>query len=187
MFTDVQLLQIKNAVMRILHVPGNYGGGVLEMAVAVDCHLPAEQLKEGCRQIAQMLKKDETFRNVRLNLIKWSSDEKIEKEVVPMAFLLTGRAFSQDVSLEVSAEEKGEEQKKVVSGRESIKTLDELFRQLKLFYARSKVILVLTDGSYHIADRQNVKEHLQPFLAGKLLLLQNGEQITGRQLFLRQI
>lgn len=170
MFTDVQLLQIKNAVMRILHVPGNYGGGVLEMAVAVDCHLPAEQLKEGCRQIAQMLKKDETFRNVRLNLIKWSSDEKIEKEVVPMAFLLTGRAFSQDVS----------------SG-EAVKTLDELFRQLKLFYARSKVILVLTDGSYHIADRQNVKEHLQPFLAGKLLLLQNGEQITGRQLFLRQI
>lgn len=170
MFTDIQLLQIKNAVMRILHVPGNYGGGVLEMAVAVDCHLPAEQLKEGCRQIAQILKKDETFRNVRLNLIKWSSDEKIEKEVVPMAFLLTGRVFSQDEEDE-----------------NSVKTLDELFRQLKLFYARSKVILVLTDGSYHIADRQKVKEHLQPFLAGKLLLLQNGEQITGRQLFLQQI
>ncbi len=173
MFSDIQLLQIKNTVTRILHAPGNYNGGILEMAVVVDCHIPTAELKETCKRIAQMLKKDETFRNVRLNLLKWTGDDDIVKEVIPMAFLLTGSAFAKEenCSVETIAE----------------KTLDELFRQLKLFYARSKVVLVLTDGSYEIADKQTVKTHLQPFLSRKLLLLQNGEQITGTQLLLKLV
>ena len=165
MFTDIQLLQLKNTVTRILHSPGNYTGGVLEMAVVADCHIPAAELKEDCRRIAQMLKKDETFRNVRVNLLKWASDDCIEKEVIPLMFLLTGSAFE-------NIPDPGD------------KTLDELFRQLKLFYARSKVVLVLTDGNYRIADNQAVKAYLQPFLSRKLLLLQNGQQITGTRLLL---
>ncbi len=167
MFSDIQLLQLKNHVNRILHAPGNFTGGVLEMAVVADYHIPTEELREDCRKIAQMLKKDDTFRNVRLNLIKWVSEDCIEKEVIPMMYLLTGSAFEKQLETETGT-----------------KTLDELFRQLKLFYARSKVILILTDGSYEIADKEAVKAYLQPFLARKLLLIKNGEQIPGTKLFL---
>lgn len=166
MLSDIQVLQIKNSVTRILHAPGNFTGGVLEMAIVADSHIPTEGLKEDCQKIAQMLKRDETFRNVRLNFIKWVSDEYMEKEVIPMMYLLTGSAFE-----------------KMPQG-EGEKTLDELFRQLKLFYARSKVILVITDGSFTIAQKDKVKEYLQPFLGRKLLMIQNGEQITGTKLFL---
>ena len=165
MFTDIELLQLKNAVSHILHVPGNYTGGVLEMAIVADYNLPVGTLREECRQIADML--NETFRNVRLNLIRWISDAQMEKEVIPLSFLLAGRAFADEAAVE-----------------KTVKTLDELFRQLKLFYARSKVILVLTDGSYRTENKNAVKEYLQPFLARKLLLMQNGEQISGIRLFM---
>ena len=46
------------------------------------------------------------------------------------------------------------------------------------------MILLLTDGSYRIEDRAAVREYLQPFLARKLLILQNGEQIAGIRLFM---
>lgn len=180
MLTDIELLQLKNAVNHILHVPGNYTGGVLEMAVVADYNLQEDILRESCGRIADMLKKqDETFRNVRLNLIRWISDEQIEKEVIPMSFLLTGRAFTGGAAAgtKVETADGGLPEK-------TVKTLDELFRQLKLFYARSKVILVLTDGSYRIADERMVKEYLQPFLARKLLLLQNGKLLFGSRLFM---
>lgn len=188
MFSDIQLLQIKNTVTRILHAPGNYNGGILEMAVVVDCHIPAAELQETCKRIAQMLKKDETFRNVRLNLLKWAGDDAIEKEVIPMAFLLTGSAFANERNCPAEAmDATGDIKAESLRQEQPLKTLDELFRQLKLFYARSKVVLVLTDGSYKIADKQTVKTHLQPFLSRKLLLLQNGEQITGTQLLLKLV
>lgn len=162
MLTDIQLLQIKNRINRILHVPGNYTGGILEMAIVTDYHMEPEVLREDVRRVAEMLKRqDETFRNVRLNLIKWVSDDCIIKEVVPMPFLLMGRAF-EDMS----------------SANGNEKTLDEILRQLKLFYARSKVILIFTDGSYRIEDEKAVRSYLQPFLGRKLLVLQNGEQIN---------
>lgn len=167
MLSDIQVLQIKNAVTRILHAPGNFNGGILEMAIVADGHIPVEELKADLKKIAQMLKKDDTFRNVRLNLIKWISEDCIEKEVIPMMYLLTGSVFEKQLETETGT-----------------KTLDELFRQLKLFYARSKVILVLTDGSYEVADKEAVKAYLQPFLARKLLLINNGEQIPGTKLFL---
>lgn len=181
MFTDMELLQLKNAVSRILHAPGNYTGGVLEMAIVTDYNLPAGALREGCRQIADMLKKqNETFRNVRLNLIRWISDEQIEKEVTTLSFLMTGRAFADKAAVEKEDIRKTD----TALSEKRIKTLDELFRQLKLFYARSKVILILTDGSYRTEDERAVKEYLQPFLARKLLLLQNGEQIPGVRLLM---
>ncbi len=63
------MLQIKNAVMRVLHVPGNYTGGILEMAVAADFHIAPETLRKECAQLAGALKRtDEVFRNVRLSI-----------------------------------------------------------------------------------------------------------------------
>ena len=35
-------MNLKNAVERVLHVKGNYSGGILEMTLVVDCGLPQE-------------------------------------------------------------------------------------------------------------------------------------------------
>ena len=51
MYTDIQLLQIKNAVMRVLCVPGNYSGGILEMAIVLDGSVPAERLAGDCARL----------------------------------------------------------------------------------------------------------------------------------------
>lgn len=160
MLTDIQLMKIKNNVMRILHVPGNYNGGILEMAIVADYHMPFEELNEMSKKIANGLKhQNETFRNVRLNLIKWVFDEQIIKEVSSLPKLQMGTAY--DDYEQCQNTEPGAE-----------KTLDELLRQLKLFYARSKVIIVLTDGSYKVKDEKTVWEHLNPFLRRKLLIVQ---------------
>ncbi|MGN0387600.1 MAG: hypothetical protein ACI4ER_02210 [Suilimivivens sp.] len=165
MFTRVQLLQIKNAAMRVLHVPGNYSGGILEMAVVADYHLPYGELKESCSEIAGALKRtDEVFRNVRLNLIKWVSDDIIIKEVSALSKLQMGSCFEDYEDL-VGKTEK--------SAR-SEKSLDELLRQLKLFYARSKIIIVITDGSYKRVDEKKIQEYLHPFLGRKMIVLENG-------------
>lgn len=165
MFTQVQLLQIKNAAMRVLHVPGNYSGGILEMAVVADYHLPYEKLKESCSEIAGALKRtDEVFRNVRLNLIKWVSDDIIIKEVSALPKLRMGSCFEDYEDL-VGKTDK--------SAR-SEKSLDELLRQLKLFYARSKIIIVITDGSYERVDEKKIQEYLHPFLGRKIIVLESG-------------
>lgn len=162
MLSDIQLLQIKNAIRRVLHVPGNYTGGILEMAIVADYAIPKEELTENVRQIVNTLKhQDETFRNVRLNLIKWVSDDCIKKEVSSLTVLQMGRGFEE---YEQFAERPGKNEK----------TVDELFRQLKLFYARSKVILVLSDGAYKVAKESSVKAHLQPFLGRKMIFVREG-------------
>ena len=165
MFTQVQLLQIKNAVMRILHVPGNYSGGILEMAIVADYDIPYEKLRDRCAQIAGALKQtDETFRNVRVNLIKWISDEQVVKEIASLPLLQMGRTFGDYEEYQAPVKKKSADKNK--------KSIDELFRQLKLFYARSKLIIILTDGNYRIVEEQKVQEYLNPFLKRKILLLQ---------------
>ena len=158
MLTDIQLMKIKNSVMRILHVPGNYNGGILEMAIVADYHMPYEELNEISKKIANGLKhQNETFRNVRLNLIKWISDDRIIKELSSLPKLQMGSAY----------EDYAENTEKDMTE----KTLDELLRQLKLFYARSKVIIVLTGGSYLVEDESKVTEYLNPFLKRKILFV----------------
>ena len=165
MLTDIQLLKIKNAVMRILHVPGNYNGGILEMAVVVDYHMPGEQLQEEISQIADVLKRqNEIFRNVRVNLIKWISDETIVKEVSSLPALQMGRGFEDCQNYQ---EDNGKEEKSV----------DELFRQLKIFYARSKIVLVLPDGKWSVREENRVQEYLHPFLVRKLLMIQPADAV----------
>lgn len=159
MITDMQLLQIKNAVMRVLHVPGNYTGGNLEMAVAVDYSIPLEELREDCARIASALKRqDEIFRNVRLNLIRWVSDECIIKESSSLPALQMGAAFLP-------------ESDPVCEN----KTIDELLSQMKLYYARSKVILLLAGEGYLLRDEEAASKALNPFLKRKLILIQKGE------------
>ncbi len=150
----IQLLKMKQSVERILHVPGNYKGGILEMALIVDCNLEAQKAKESVQAIVKALKShSETFRNVRLNVIWWKSDEEIVTEVTPMTVLQMGTPFD---SYEKMAAQK---------------RIDVLFANLKLFQARSKLILLLSDGDFSIENEEGCMENLKPFLGRKMLLI----------------
>ncbi len=150
----IQILKMKQSVERILHVPGNYKGGILEMAIVVDCGLEKEAAKETIKTLVKALKShSETFRNVRLNVIWWKSDEEIVTEVLPMPVMQMGTPFE-------SYEQRKEE-----------KSLDTLLGNLKLFQARSKLILLIGDGTFKIADEEKCMESLKPFLGRKMLLL----------------
>lgn len=150
----IQLLRMKQGVERILHVPGNYKGGILEMALVIDCGLPAEEAKEQVQGIVKALKShSETFRNVRLNVIWWKSDREIATEVLPMAAMQFGTPFD------------GYEQK------QEDKCIDKLLENLKLFQARSKLILLLSKGNFSVQDQEKCMESLKPFLGRKMLLL----------------
>ena len=150
----IQLLKMKQSVERILHVPGNYKGGILEMALVVDCNMRKEDAKEAVQNIVKALKShSETFRNVRLNVVWWKSDEDIITEVIPLPMMQMGTPF--DTYEKMAAN----------------KRIDQLFANLKLFQARSKLILLVSDGQFFVEDENKCMESLKPFLGRKMLLL----------------
>ena len=150
----IQLLKMKQGVERILHVPGNYKGGVLEMALIIDCNMEKGCAKESVCAIVKALKShSETFRNVRLNVVWWKKDDQIETEVIPMPMMQMGTPFE--------AYEK----------QAAMKRVDCLFANLKLFQARSKLILLISDGDFSVENEENCMESLKPFLGRKMLLL----------------
>ena len=51
------------------------------------------------------------------------------------------------------------------------KRIDLLFQNLKLFQARSKLIILLSEGDFGIENEENCMESLKPFLGRKMLLL----------------
>lgn len=163
--TKLHALQIAKRADVILHVPGNYRGGNLEMAVVIDTSLEQEEMQEAVAEVARALKRsNEIFRNVRLNLVLWGPE--ISVSVVPMAMLMSGSAFAG------------------YSCCPCVKRYEDLFSYLKKFHARSKVILVFADERNETRDRKAAKEALTPFLKSKLLLI--SEQITsGMQFFLK--
>lgn len=148
----VTKMSLKNGVERVLHVPGNYTGGILEMTLVVDCSLPETYVKEVVGDIAGTLRMhSEVFRNVRMNLLFWRSDGEMENKVIPISFLQTSGCFS------------GYREKK------QAKKLELLAGKLKLFHARSKLILVLTDQKVCVEDRQMLAQNMKPFLEKKSL------------------
>lgn len=156
--TGLQLKQFKDRVERILHVPGNYRGGILEMTVVVDKNLDAEAVKEILTKIIRALKThSEVFRNVRFNFACWGQDG-VENKVCPMQMVFTSQFY-----------EEYEQQKET-------KTLEPLLENLKKFHARSKLILLLTDGAYQVEEPETLQQKMQPFLGKKLLLIQRKEE-----------
>lgn len=150
----IQLLKMKQGVERILHVPGNYRGGILEMALIIDCGLEKEDALNSVQSVLKALKShSEIFRNVRLNVIWWKSDAEIITEVIPIPVMQMGTPF------------------KDYEQQNNPKTLDVLFQRLKLFQARSKVILMLSDGDFSIKDEESCMKSLKPFLGRKLLFM----------------
>lgn len=150
--TEIGALQIAKRVDAILHVPGNYRGGNLEMTIVIDTSLSREDFQDAVAAVVKALKRsNEIFRNVRLNLVFWGQE--MTAKVVPMAMLMTGGAFQGYCACPLK------------------KSYEELFAYLKKFHARSKVVLVFTDGKSEVSDAQAAKDALSPFLKSKLLLI----------------
>lgn len=166
-------MSLKNGVERVLHVPGNYTGGILEMTLVVDCALPEGYARETAADVAGILRShSEVFRNVRSNLLFWKSDVRMDNQVTPLSFIQTGRCF------EGYAESR------------EVKALEALLNKLKVFHARSKLILVLGQERLLIRDGEAARRGLQPFLGKKsLFFLQNDPEkkwVRGDMLLSRE-
>ena len=153
-FDVIKKMQLKREVERVLHVKGNFKGGILEMAIVLDAALPLEEAKELTKEIAQILKTtDEVFKNVRLNALYAKTNREIETTVTSLSMLQLGTYFSDK---EVIEEEK---------------FFDAIVKHLKKFQARSKLVLVLTKGELPIRDTKRVQDALNPFVKQKTIFI----------------
>ena len=161
--SPVFLMQFKNSVERILHVKGNYNGGILEMALVVDHNLTKEQVAKIMPQLLRTLKMhSEVFRNVRLNVTDWKGDGQITNRVSPISMaMLPG--FYEDYEQHTQTKDFGQ-----------------LVQYLKVFQARAKLVIVLTDGAYEKPESELLRQAMQPFLEKKLMqvIISDSEMIV---------
>lgn len=174
--TPVRNLQLHKEIERVLHVQGNYRGGILEMALVVDREFDRESARELCVDIiASCKKQSEVFRNVRLNMVLWGKHE-IRTETVASAYVQMG-TFFEAYEKEQAAGERGD-------GEAVIRILE----YLKKFHARSKLIILLTpdrEKMYRVSDTDRLRKALSPFLKQKLILLYPEETEPGIRLFMQ--
>lgn len=157
-FSLTEKMQIKNAVEKALHVPVNYSGGMLEMAMVFDGSLTEECVRQAGSELAALLKAhSEVFRNVRLNTICWEGDGMLAEDLSSLPCLQMGKA------LNGFRQERKRKRPELLAG------------QLKKFYARSKLIFLFTDGNCRVEDEGLFQENMHPFLYRKLVVLRFGE------------
>ncbi|MBQ8280118.1 MAG: hypothetical protein IJZ23_09785 [Roseburia sp.] len=161
--SPVFLMKFKNTVERILHVRGNYNGGILEMAVVLDHNVSRECVQELVPQLFRSLKMhSEVFRNVRLNMVDWEADEVLRNQVTPMS--MAGLAsFYEDYVC-----------------RPKCKDFRKLVQYLKVFQARAKLIILVTDGANEEGSSESLKAAMQPFLDKKLMQVVVGDELQIR-------
>ena len=171
-FTPLQNLQLHHQIDRVLNIPGNYRGGILEMAIVIDCTFSLDAIRALCRDIAIALKKhSEVFRNVRLNLVCFC-EKGIRSDVISLALLQTGSYFD-------AYEQDTQSQKDPI----------ELMDYLKRFQARSKLILFLTEDEHiseTITDREKMIQAMNPFLKQKLVFIYPEGMESGND-FIRRL
>lgn len=168
--SQIQQIQVNKQVDMILHAPGSQvlEKQQLEMALVFDMSSDVEYLKSTTTDVVMTLKRhDKIFQNVRCNVVKWS--DRLTTEIMPMSFIQMGKPFS--------------EEKDVVTV-DNPPVLEELCAYLKLFHARSKCIIVVTDGNYEIRDRKKLIESLNPFLKSKILFVTPEKMFMGREFIL---
>ena len=153
MLSIIETKKLKDMTERILHVPGNYSGGILEMTLVLDFGLKKEYIKETAKEIIRALKsKGEVFRNVRLNVVYWKSDEQIINEVTSMPLLLMD-SFYEDFVVE-----------------DDEKQAEILTEYLKKFHGRSKLVIIISDD-FAVRDEARFKVSVTPFLERKSILV----------------
>lgn len=155
---------VKNAVERVLHVPHNYTGGILEMTFVVDYALPKETAVSVTKETAALLRShSQVFQNIRLNLLHWKTDSVLTNQPIPLSMLQLGRGLE---------------------GYETLpekKSLDALTDTLKRFHARSKLVICLLGKDAVMLDEKRIRENLQPFLGRKSIFLCMPEnEVDGR-------
>ena len=154
--TDLQKKNINKTAQKILHIPGNTPkGNVLELALVLDCSLDPEYIRQTSKDVLSFLRKEgDPFLNMRLNLIKWKSDEDFIKYVSSYPDVLMGRQIDEaDISV-------------------SEKHLDTLAGQLKKFYARSKIVILISDKkNCTCLNPEQVQEDMKPFLHKKMIFI----------------
>ena len=169
--TAVRNLQLHNQIERVLHVPGNYRGGILEMAIVVDRAYDRETARMLCADIITSCKRQsDVFRNVRLNMVLWGKD-RIRTETVASAYVQMGTFFDGYAA----ESQKGQ-------------SVIEIMEYLKKFHARSKLILLLTPDKekfYQVPDTDRLREALSPFLKQKLVLVYPEEMEAGTRFFVQ--
>lgn len=134
------------------------------MTIVISSRLDVVSLKENIKAIVDALKRsNEVFRNVRLNLVRAKTEGGFENNVVPLIFLQTGKIFEETMTTA---------------------SLSEICSYLKLFHARSKLVIIFTDTEYNLGDKAVLKEALNPFLKQKLLVISGEEPLTGTKLFM---
>lgn len=181
--TPVRNLQLHNQIERVLHVQGNYRGGILEMAIVVDREFDRETAQVLCADIITSCKKQsEVFRNVRLNMVLWGKDE-IRTQTVASVYVQMG-TFFEDYNRETDAgDESGQAAEEHMEGESVIRIME----YLKEFHARSKLIILLTpdrEKMYRVSDTDRLRKALSPFLKQKLVLMYPEEMEPGLRLFM---
>lgn len=166
--TPLSRIQLKSLVEQILHMPGAQTGKVLEMAIVFHTGIAREDAGNVAKELLLTLKKQsETFRNIRLNLVLWDSDESIRHIVTSSAMIQTGAFFNEHYVQTVGD-----------------RRMEVLMENLKLFEARSKLIFLFVQGQYVVEEPQRLQEALKPFLNRKLIMIEDGKMqrgvITGR-------
>lgn len=144
--------QFTNRVEQILHSPCNIPGKMFEMTMVVDSNLHKKEILNTIPKLLLILKRhSEVFRNVRLNIVNWYDDNNIINQVVPMSMAMLESRYN-DYKQNIS-----------------IKSYDRLMNNLKLFHARSKLIIIVTDGSYQASPKEELLKIMQPFLNRKVM------------------
>ena len=152
--------QFINKVEMILHSPCNIPSKMFEMTVVLDGNVSKEDIKEILPHLLKKLKMhSEVFANVRLNVVRWMGDGQIENKIVPMSMAMLASKYDDF------------EQNVVV------KNYQELMKNLKLFHARSKLIIIVTDAGYEKGDEAELKSLMQPFLYRKVMNVVIGDTI----------
>lgn len=152
MLSIVEKKKLKDAVERVLHVPGNFTGTVLEMTLVLDHKNQKEYIKENTKDIITALKsKGEVFKNVRLNVAHWKSDEDITNEVTAMSLLLLDRYYENYNFEDVEKSPKA------------------LLEYLKKFHARSKLVIIVSDD--FTMEKAQFEACSKPFLGKKSILV----------------
>lgn len=181
--TPVRNLQLHNQVERVLHVPGNYRGGILEMAIVVDREFDKATARELCGDIITSCKQQsEVFRNVRLNMILWGWQD-IRAETVAAAYVQMGTFFDTYEPEESMNTGNGQ----IAEEQENDRSVIEILEYLKKFQARSKLIFLLTpdrEKLYRVSDQERLRQALSPFLKQKLVLVYPEAIEAGIRLFL---
>lgn len=170
--TPVRNLQLHNQIERVLHVPGNYRGGILEMAIVIDRTYGRETVRTMCADIIESCKKQsDIFRNVRLNMVMWGGKE-ICTQMVASAYIQMGTFFDDYEPEDMQTD----------------KSVEELMEYLKKFHARSKLILIVAQNKekfHKAAEPERLKQAMSPFLKQKVVMIYPEEIESGIRLFMQ--